>query len=233
MADIETVWNERWGKGPNTPTVAFFHERLRRRARELHASSGKSLEETVFDPAYELPVSAFAEIEREFLDTGQRFEFSAQISIREEPEKYRAAEAAAATTEFTPDGEAVMGSGDNVFAVPEDMEGTALYVDSVEVVVELLQNGVPEGTIAIIDDSGGTLTAPVLEGFAGVVCLGGTVRSHLGILTREYGVPCLMAAGVTGVENGQRLKVEYSKSPPSGEEYTAGAEGSRARIWAA
>ena len=58
----------------------------------------------------------------------------------------------------------------------------------------MLTEGVPEDTIAVIDDSGGTLTAPILGDFTAVVCMGGTVRSHLGILTREYNVPCLMNA---------------------------------------
>jgi phosphoenolpyruvate-protein kinase (PTS system EI component) len=44
-----------------------------------------------------------------------------------------------------------------------------------------------------------------------VVCLGGTVRSHLGILTREYNVPCLMNATVDGLADGDTVLVEYSK----------------------
>ena len=42
------------------------------------------------------------------------------------------------------------------------------------------------------------LTAPIIEQFAGVICAGGSVRSHLGILSREYGIPCLMNARVSG-----------------------------------
>lgn len=52
-------------------------------------------------------------------------------------------------------------------------------VSTIEQVMEFLTDGIPPGTIAVIDDSGGTLTAPIIEGFAGVICLGGTVRSHL------------------------------------------------------
>ena len=77
--------------------------------------------------------------------------------------------------------------------------------------MEMLTGGVPENTVAIIDDSGGTLTAPILGDFTAVVCMGGTVRSHLGILTREYNVPCLMNATLDGLADGDTVLVEYSK----------------------
>jgi signal transduction protein with GAF and PtsI domain len=94
----------------------------------------------------------------------------------------------------------------------------------------MLVGGVPDGIIAVIDDSGGTLTAPILGDFAGVVCMGGTIRSHLGILTREFGVPCLMAAVIDGLADGDRVTVEYSK--PAADVYATAdaAAGQRARI---
>jgi signal transduction protein with GAF and PtsI domain len=92
----------------------------------------------------------------------------------------------------------------------------------------MLVEGVPEETVAIIDDSGGTLTAPILEGFKAVVCKGGSVRSHLGILTREYQVPCLMNSEVAGLSHGDRVQVEYSApaTVPYQEEGNV-----RARVW--
>ena len=74
----------------------------------------------------------------------------------------------------------------------------------------MLTEGVPADTIAVIDDSGGTLTAPILGDFKGVVCMGGTIRSHLGILTREYGVPCLMAAKLDGAHRRRPRHRQYS-----------------------
>ena len=35
------------------------------------------------------------------------------------------------------------------------------------------------------------------EGFKGVLCKGGTIKSHLGVLSREFRIPCLMAVEVT------------------------------------
>jgi len=59
--------------------------------------------------------------------------------------------------------------------------------------------------------------------------MGGTVRSHLGILTREYGVPCLMDAQLDGLRDGDRIKVEYTK-PPVDVYATENDPSSRARI---
>jgi signal transduction protein with GAF and PtsI domain len=97
-------------------------------------------------------------------------------------------------------------------------------------VLEYLTNGVPADTIAIVDDSGGTLTAPVLEKFKGVLCAGGTTRSHLAILTREYGIPCLMNSRLSGIKDGQRIEVEVSARAKTAEDYASGADAS-ARVW--
>ena len=88
----------------------------------------------------------------------------------------------------------------------------------------------PDGTIAIIDDSGGTLTAPILERFSGVICMGGTVRSHLGILSREYGIPCFMNAKITGIKEGQKVEMETNAAAKTAEAYQSGAE-MTANIW--
>jgi signal transduction protein with GAF and PtsI domain len=89
---------------------------------------------------------------------------------------------------------------------------------------------VPPETIAVIDDSGGTLTAPILGQFKAVVCMGGTVRSHLGILTREYNVPCLMNATLDGLVDESRVTVEYSKPAADAYAAAAAAESQRARV---
>jgi phosphohistidine swiveling domain-containing protein len=82
----------------------------------------------------------------------------------------------------------------------------------------LIEEGVPEGTIAVIDDSGGTLTAPLLPDFEAVICLAGTVRSHLGILGREFGVPTLMAARLSRpLVDGETVTVHYSSDPQNAE----------------
>ncbi|HEX4107268.1 MAG TPA: PEP-utilizing enzyme [Solirubrobacteraceae bacterium] len=195
------------------------------------ASSGRKWEEVVHDPDF-LSRPDFERIEADLLATGYRFEMSAVVSLKESPEKYKpVAEREVAESSQTDElGRAVVGSGANVFRADHDVTGTARFVSSVEKVMELLSEGVPEDTIAVIDDSGGTLTAPILGEFAGVICLGGTVRSHLGILTREHGVPCLMAATLDGLRDGDEVEVEYSR--PAADAYATAEDGAehRARI---
>ena len=60
--------------------------------------------------------------------------------------------------------------------------------------------------------------------------MGGTVRSHLGILTREYSVPCLMAAELDGLPRATRSVVEYSKPAADAYADAATAAAQRARI---
>jgi len=122
------------------------------------------------------------------------------------------------------------GIGDNVVQYPQDLVGTARYVRSSAMVLNYLNNGVPKGSIAVIDDSGGTLTAPILEQFAGVLCAGGTVRSHLGILTREYGIPCFMNAKLSGIREGDTVRMECTATAKTAEAYQKGVE-MTGRVW--
>jgi phosphoenolpyruvate-protein kinase (PTS system EI component) len=98
--------------------------------------------------------------------------------------------------------------------------------------MDMLADGVPPDTIAVIDDAGGTLTAPILEGFTGIICKGGTIKSHLGVLSREYAIPCLMGAELSGVAEGDRVRIESTKNPPdTSAEAARAATRDRARIW--
>ena len=46
-----------------------------------------------------------------------------------------------------------------------------------------------EGVVAVVRDAGATFLGPIFDELAGVVCTGGTIRSHIGIISREYRVP--------------------------------------------
>jgi hypothetical protein len=223
---------DKWPRESGTPTVEAFHTAIRRLIAERFAASGKPWEEVVHDPAFELTREDFEKVEAELLATGYRFEMSATVSVKEDPDKYKpiAGPTSSGRHESDEQGRPVVGVGDNVFRAKQDVEGTAIFVSTVEKVMEMLTEGVPPETIAIIDDSGGTLTAPILGDFTGVVCMGGTIRSHLGILTREYGVPCLMAAQLDGLSDGDRVTVEYSKPAADAYADAATAAAERARI---
>jgi signal transduction protein with GAF and PtsI domain len=124
-----------------------------------------------------------------------------------------------------------VGTGQNVLRQKEDISGIVRFISTTERVMEMVLDGVPEDTIAVIDDSGGTLTAPIIEGFKGILCLGGTVRAHLGILAREYGIPCLMDCRIRGLHEGDRVEVEYTAAPPPATQAHVATDEYRAHIW--
>ena len=222
---------DQWARESATPVVERYHSAVRALVAERFAASGKTWEEAVESRILEPSAEDLWKIEADLLAEGYKFDVSATISLKEEPDKYKPLAGIANTGEHEKDeqGRAIVGTGDNVFKA-SDVTGTARYISDVEKVMEMLTGGVPENTVAIIDDSGGTLTAPILGDFKAVVCMGGTVRSHLGILTREYNVPCLMNATLDGLTDGDEVTVEYSK--PAADAYAdpdAAAE-HRARI---
>jgi hypothetical protein len=187
--------------------------------------------------------SDIAGVERRILASGYRFDWSAASSVAERPEAYKPAagvgedaatfsfeHAEAVTAEPDGDGRRLSGQGDNVVRHAANAVGTARYIRTNDRVLSMLTDGVPPGTIAIIDDSGGTLTAPIIDQFVGVICAGGTVRSHLGILTREYGIPCLMNAKISGIREGDTVEMETTVTAKTTEDYQAGRDVT-GRVW--
>jgi phosphohistidine swiveling domain-containing protein len=158
----------------------------------------------------------FAAFRRE---EGRKYFAGCEVALHEAPERYvlrSGLELAIPASEFA---DGVIGDGDNVFSA-EDLTGTVLVVREVSEVDRLMTEGVPEGTIGVIDDAGGTLTAPILPDFDAVVCLAGTVRSHLAIIAREFGVPTLMGARLTrALQTGERITVAFSAPAQNVEAY--------------
>ncbi len=74
-------------------------------------------------------------------------------------------------------------------------------------VLELMGTGA-EGVIALVRDAGATFLAPIYHELAGIVCTSGTVRSHIGIVSREFQVPCVMGVSFTGAEPSDGDEVE-------------------------
>ena len=68
------------------------------------------------------------------------------------------------------------------------------------------------GVVAFVRDAGATFLAPIYHELTAVVCSGGTPRSHIGLVSREFQVPCVMAAVfANGVpENGRDVEVDCS-----------------------
>ena len=238
------VDNDKYAEPNASVVVDAYHAAIHDLIRRKLDASGGDWASFVFDKSYDLITAAdFAAIEKRLLETGHRFDWSAMISVRERPEIYKPATGVGedlATFSFEhpeavvapadAEGREQRGVGDNVVKYPHNLVGVARYIRSSDRVLELLTSGVPPETVAIIDDSGGTLTAPILEQFKGVICAGGTVRSHLGILTREYGIPCLMNAKISGVREGDRVEIECTAAAKTAEAYQTGVE-MTAKVW--
>ena len=226
--------SDKYASPAATKTVRAFHDATRALIAKKLAASGGEWSSFVFDTSYDLFTARdLVEVEKELLKTGHKYDFSATVSVKESPEKYKPIPVVDAGKQGAPAAKGSkleVGHGDNVVKNAKNVEGVARFIRTSDIVMAMLMDGVPADTIAIIDDSGGTLTAPILEQFKAVICYGGTVRSHLGILTREYGIPCLMNAKVEGLEDGDRVEVEVSATAKTAQDYQAGREAT-AKIW--
>lgn len=235
---------DKYSDGDGPPIVAAFHSALKDLVRNKVDESGGNWRDFVFGKAETMITAAdIAAIERKVLDSGYRYVCSASISLTERRDAYKPLAGAGSTpanfsfehaeaTVVAADaaGREQRGQGDNVVKHPVNVTGIARYYHSASDVMRSLTEGVPPDTIAVIEDSGGTLTAPILEQFKAVICAGGTVRSHLGILTREYGLPCLMNAKVSGIYEGDLVELEVTGHAKTTEAYQQGKEVS-VRIW--
>lgn len=238
------VDTDKFGDANASPTVEAFNNAVKDLVREKLAQSGGHWESFVYDKSYDLLTAEdLAGIEKLMLDAGHLFDWSAAISPQERPEIYKPVEGVSdedmgdfsfehpeAETAAVEGGLEQRGQGDNVARYPQDCEGTARYIRSPMQVMKYLEEGVPDNTIAIIDDSGGTLTAPILSQFKGVICAGGSTRSHLGILTREYGVPCVMNAKISGIRQGDTVRIECTGAPKTAADYQKNVERT-VRVW--
>jgi signal transduction protein with GAF and PtsI domain len=105
-----------------------------------------------------------------------------------------------------------IGTGTRVFAAPP-VRGTWRRLSSPDDVLELLDTGA-DGVVACVADAGATFLAPIFDDLTAVVCLSGTPLSHIGIVSREYQVPCVMAAQLGEVpDDGTEVEVDCSGEP--------------------
>jgi len=78
-----------------------------------------------------------------------------------------------------------------------------------------LMDDTAEGVVACVQDAGATFLAPIFDELTAVVCLSGTPLSHIGIVSREYQVPCVMAAELVGgvPADGTAVEVDCGAEP--------------------
>jgi signal transduction protein with GAF and PtsI domain len=80
-----------------------------------------------------------------------------------------------------------------------------------EDVLDLLDNGAT-GVVALVREAGATFLAPIYPELTAIVCTNGTPRSHIGIVSREFRVPCVMGTVFAGAEpiDGADVEVDCS-----------------------
>jgi signal transduction protein with GAF and PtsI domain len=103
-----------------------------------------------------------------------------------------------------------VGRGEKVFD-HAPVRGTWRALEGPDDVLALMDTGA-EGIVALVRDAGATFLAPVYHELTGVVCTSGTVRSHIGIVSREFQIPCVMGATFDGAEPADGTEVELDCS---------------------
>jgi phosphohistidine swiveling domain-containing protein len=106
----------------------------------------------------------------------------------------------------------IVGRGTNAFAAAP-VQGSWRRLDTPDDVLELMDS-TASGVVACVADAGATFLAPIFDELTAVVCLSGTPLSHIGIVSREYQVPCVMGAQLDGTvpTDGDRVEVDCSGS---------------------
>jgi phosphoenolpyruvate-protein kinase (PTS system EI component) len=103
-----------------------------------------------------------------------------------------------------------IGRGAKVFdAAP--VRGRFLAVEGPDDVLALMDSGA-DGVVALVRDAGATFLAPIYHELTGIICTSGTLRSHIGIVSREFQVPCVMGCTFTADEPDGGTEVELDCS---------------------
>ena len=107
-----------------------------------------------------------------------------------------------------------IGRGAKVFdAAP--VRGRFLPMEGPDDVLALMDAGA-EGVVALVRDAGATFLAPIYHELTAIICTSGTPRSHIGIVSREFQVPCVMGAVFTHGEPARDSVVEVDCSSAEG-----------------
>ena len=103
-----------------------------------------------------------------------------------------------------------LGRGEKVFD-HAPVQGTCRHLESPDDVLDLLDNGA-DGVVALVRDAGATFLAPIYHELSAVVCTSGTRRSHIGIVSREFQLPCVMGASFVDGDpvHGSEVEVDCS-----------------------
>ena len=88
--------------------------------------------------------------------------------------------------------------GYNSFETKKTPSGVVKYLPDPKSVIALIQSGKLKEHILLVQGGTTTFLAPALSmGAVGVITMSGAPESHLGILAREFQMPCVMTAYLT------------------------------------
>ena len=120
---------DKWPRESATPLVERYHSAVRALAAEKFEASGLSWEEAVEQGALLPTREELQQIEADVLAEGYKFDVSATISMKEEPDKYKPLAGIADSGEQESDeqGRKIVGAGDNVFKAPADIANQLEY----------------------------------------------------------------------------------------------------------
>ena len=104
-------------------------------------------------------------------------------------------------------------TGTPVFSHPP-VSGRLVAAEGPDDVLDLLAEGA-EGVIVLVRDAGATFLSPIFPELAGVICTAGTPASHVGIVSREFQVPCVMGMVFDGdvPSNHTEVVLDCTSSP--------------------
>ncbi len=86
-------------------------------------------------------------------------------------------------------------------------EGVLHAANDTSQVFALLRHEGLDEVILLTNSASATAVVPLLAKVRGVVCRSGGMTSHLAIVSREFGIPCLMGAELPGDESLEGLRV--------------------------
>jgi phosphoenolpyruvate-protein kinase (PTS system EI component) len=96
----------------------------------------------------------------------------------------------------------IVAEGYNSFDTSKTPSGTVKYLPDPQSVISLIQSGKLKEHILLVQGGTTTFLAPALSmGAIGVITMSGAPESHLGILSREFQMPCVMTAYLTGSQS--------------------------------
>lgn len=108
---------------------------------------------------------------------------------------------------------APLAHGTRVFA-SEPVTGRLRRAEGVDDVLAMLDDAADD-LVVLVRDAGATFLSPIFADLRGIVCTGGTPASHIGIVSREFHVPCIMGAVVEDElpPDGTTVELDCSSEP--------------------